>query len=93
VIPQFPPSAVLTAMPVSVPVATLVFDLVFKPRSVLVPFPPPPPTRALLPGLDTGPPQAKKAAAIKTAAPSSHSQLIRLSNRSLVIVTSLNCVR
>jgi hypothetical protein len=69
--------------------------LVSRPSLVLVllPLPPPAPVRLLLPAIGTGPPQAKKAAAIKTAAPSSHNQLVRLSNRSLVMLTSLNCVR
>jgi hypothetical protein len=73
------------------PVLVTVLDFVLRPRSVLILAPPAPaaPIWLLLPVIGTGPPQAKNAAAIKTATPSSQSQLVRLIIRSLVMLTSL----
>ena len=85
--PQLPPSA---SVGVAVVVSTPVLVPGFVPREIAGPVP-----RGLsltllvLPGIGVGPPQARNPAAVRAAAPRSHTQLVRLIIRCLVMLTSL----
>lgn len=88
VMPQLPPS---TSVGVGLSsVLVLVEPLVARLTPVPVPRCPFVLTTALLPGIGVGPPQARKAKAVKAAAPQSNTQVVRLKIRNPVMLTSLN---